>query len=219
MGAEREGDQRGQPGDTLIRRLPTAVAAAMLAGVLLRFVVAPFESAATAPALVLPLLALFLVIRLRSPTGAVLVVLLAGILLAWALGLMGPLPAFVQFSTLQLVTPAFEPGVLIGLGLPLFLVTMASQNLPGFAVLAAAGYVAPTRAILAVTGLASLVTAPFGAHATNLAAITAAICTGPDTHPDPSRRWLAGPVYGRAISSLPCSARRWCSCSRRCRRR
>ena len=73
---------------------------------------------------------------------------------------------------------------------------MASQNLPGFAVLAAAGYVAPTRAILAVTGLASLVTAPFGAHATNLAAITAAICTGPDTHPDPSRRWLAGPVYG-----------------------
>ena len=185
-----------RPLDTLIRRLPTAVAAAMLAGVLLRFVVAPFESAATAPALVLPLLALFLVIRLRSPTAAVLVVLLAGILLAWALGLMGPLPAFVQFSTLHLVTPAFEPGVLIGLGLPLFLVTMASQNLPGFAVLAAAGYVAPTRAILAVTGLASLVTAPFGAHATNLAAITAAICTGPDTHPDPSRRWLAGPVYG-----------------------
>ncbi|MFL5331906.1 MAG: benzoate/H(+) symporter BenE family transporter [Geminicoccaceae bacterium] len=179
----------------LIQRLPAGVASGMLAGVLLRFVVAPFESAAAAPELVLPLIALFLVARLASPAAAVLVVLVAGIGLAWGLGLMTALPSGLEFSTLRLVTPAFEPTVLIGLGIPLYLVTMASQNLPGFAVLKAAGYQVPARPILAVTGLASLAMAPFGAHATNLAAITAAICTGPDAHPDPARRWLTGLVY------------------------
>ena len=108
---------------------------------------------------------------------------------------MNDLPSNLEFSTLRLVAPVFEPAVLIGLGIPLYLVTMASQNLPGFAVLKAAGYQVPARSILAVTGLASLATAPFGAHATNLAAITAAICTGPDAHPDPVRRWLTGLVY------------------------
>lgn len=184
-----------RPVNDLLQRLPSAVAAGMLAGVLLRFVTAPFESVATSPELVLPLLGLFLVARLVSPIGAVLVALVGGVGLAWALGLMGAVPQGLQLSTLQLVVPAFEPGVLLGLGLPLFLVTMASQNLPGFAVLQAAGYRPPTRSILAVTGIASLLTAPFGAHASNLAAITASICTGPDVHPDPGRRWLTGPVY------------------------
>lgn len=184
-----------RPVNDLLQRLPSAVAAGMLAGVLLRFVTAPFESVATSPELVLPLLGLFLVARLVSPIGAVLVALVGGVGLAWALGLMGAVPQGLQLSTLQLVVPAFEPGVLLGLGLPLFLVTMASQNLPGFAVLQAAGYRPPTRSILAVTGIASLLTAPFGAHASNIAAITASICTGPDVHPDPGRRWLTGPVY------------------------
>lgn len=184
-----------RPVNDLLQRLPGTVAAGMLAGVLLRFVTAPFESLAGSPELVLPLLLLFLVARLVSPIGAVLVVLVGGVGLAWALGLMGAVPPGLQLSTLQLVLPAFEPGVLLGLGLPLFLVTMASQNLPGFAVLQAAGYRPPTRSILAVTGIASLLTAPFGAHASNLAAITAAICTGPDVDPDPGKRWLTGPVY------------------------
>jgi benzoate membrane transport protein len=78
---------------------------------------------------------------------------------------------------------------------PLFLVTMASQNLPGFAVLRASGYTPPTRPILAATGLASIASAFFGRHTTNMAAISAAICTGPDTHPDPARRWMVGPFY------------------------
>ena len=113
-----------------------------------------------------------------------------------AFRLAGPLPELRLFEP-RPGRPAFEPAALIGLGVPLFLVTMASQNLPGFAVLRAAGYEkAPSRSILAVTGLASLATAPFGAHATNLAAISAALCTGPDTHPDPEKRWLAGPFYG-----------------------
>ncbi len=184
-----------RPVNDLLQRLPAAVAAGMLAGVLLRFVTAPFESVAGSPELVLPLLGLFLVARLVSPIGAVLVVLVGGVGLAWALGLMGAVPSGLHLSMLQLVVPTFEPGVLLGLGLPLFLVTMASQNLPGFAVLQAAGYRPPARSILAVTGIASLLTAPFGAHSSNLAAITASICTGPDVHPDPGRRWLTGPVY------------------------
>lgn len=185
-----------KPIGDLIARIPASVAAAMLAGVLLRFVLAVFESAQASPALVLPLLGLFLVARLVSPAGGMLIVLLAGIALAFGLHLTSPLPDGLAFSTLVWITPRFEPATLVGLGLPLFIVTMASQNLPGFAVLRAAGYKPPVRPILAVTGLGSMLTAPFGAHTTNLAAITAAICTGPDTHPAPEKRWQAGVAYG-----------------------
>lgn len=179
----------------LIERIPASVAAAMLAGVLVSFVVAVFEAAGDRPALVLPLVALFLVVRLASASASVLAVLIAGGALAWGLGLTGAMPDGLGLSTLTPVMPVFDPAVLIGLGLPLYLVTMASQNLPGFAVLRAAGYTPPSRSILTVTGLASILTAPFGAHTSNLAAITAAICTGEDAHPDPARRWLTGPVY------------------------
>ena len=79
--------------------------------------------------------------------------------------------------------------------MPLYLVTMASQNLPGFAVLRASGYQPPTQPVLAVTGAASLGTAFLGAHTSNLAAISAALCTGPDAHPDPAKRWITGPFY------------------------
>ena len=191
-----------RPIGDLIARIPTSVAAAMLAGVLLRFVVAVFESVQTAPELVLPLVGLFLVARLVSPSAAVLIVLGAGVLLAFSLGLNGPLPTDAKLSTLAFVMPVFEPSVLIGLGLPLYLVTMASQNLPGFAVLRAAGYPVPSRSILAVTGIASLVTAPFGAHTSNLAAITASICTGPDAHPDSKKRWRTGPAYALCYVAL-----------------
>ena len=181
-----------------IERIPVAIAAAMLAGVLLRIVMAPFDVLPSAPALVVPLLALYLVLRLLTPSLAAIVVLLAGAVLSVLLGLVGPIePA----AAMQLVAihPRFEPGVLIGLGVPLFLVTMASQNLAGFAVLRASGYTdVPSRSILAVTGLASLATAPFGAHTSNLAAISAAICTGPDCHRDPAKRWQAGPAYALA---------------------
>jgi benzoate membrane transport protein len=182
----------------LIERIPAAIAAAMLAGVLLRFVTGVFESAGLQPALVLPLVGVFLVVRLATPAGASLAVIAAGGALAWGLGLTGPLPEGFGLSTLEVVAPAFEPAVLVGLGIPLFLVTMASQNLPGFAVLRASGYAPPTRSILAATGLASLVSAPFGASTSNLAAITAAICTGPDVHPDPAKRWMTGPFYALA---------------------
>jgi benzoate membrane transport protein len=184
-----------KPFGRLIERIPTAIAAAMLAGILIRFVMAVFESAGAAPALVLPLVGLFLLVRLFNPALAVLAVLFVGLAAALGTGRAGALPSDLSLSSLAFIAPAFEPAVLIGLGLPLFLVTMASQNLPGFAVLRASGYAPPSRPILAVTGLASVVTAFFGAHTSNLAAISAAICTGPDTHPDPGKRWMVGPFY------------------------
>jgi benzoate membrane transport protein len=185
-----------RPVGRLIERIPAPVAAAMLAGVIIRFVVAVFESAQTSPSLVLPLVGLFLLARVLNPAMAVLAVLAAGLAGSFGFGLAAPLQIASPFSTLTLVTPRFEPKALIGLGLPLFLVTMASQNLPGFAVLRASGYSeVPTRSILGVTGLASVVTAFLGASTSNLAAISAAICTGPDTHPDPAKRWMTGPFY------------------------
>jgi benzoate membrane transport protein len=193
-----------KPFGRAIERIPTPIAAAMLAGVLLQFVVGVFQSAQGAPGLVLPLMAIFLVVRLFNPALAVLAVLFVGLGVAFGGGMARPLTSDFSLSSLTFIEPVFEPTVLIGLGLPLFLVTMASQNLPGFAVLRASGYQPPSRPILAVTGLASVVTALFGAHTSNLAAISAAICTGPDTHPDPAKRWMVGPFY--ALSYLAFAA-------------
>lgn len=190
-----------RPLGRLIERIPSSVASAMLAGVIFSFVVALFDHIPELPELVLPLLLVFLVARLFSPTWAVLAVLVLGCLLAWALGLtsaVGP----VGLSQVTWIAPRFDAGVLLGVGVPLYLVTMASQNLPGLAVLRAAGYQPPTRPLLAVTGAASLLTAGFGAHTTNLAAITASLCTGPDAHPDKDKRWLCGPVYALGYVGL-----------------
>lgn len=178
----------------LIERIPVSIAAAMLAGILLRLVVAMVDQVPHQPLLVLPLIVLFLVMRLVMPALASLVVLAAGAALAWALGLVKPIPP-LGISTLVVTLPTWDLATLIGLGVPLYLVTMASQNLPGFAVLRASGYEPPTQPILAVTGAASLGTALLGAHTSNLAAISAALCTGPEAHADPAKRWMTGPFY------------------------
>ena len=183
-----------RPLGRLIERIPASIASAMLAGILLRLVVAMVEQVPHAPLLVLPLVALFLVVRTVWPALASLVVLVAGALLAWTLGLVKPIPS-LGLSHLEIVTPAWDAASLIGLGVPLYLVTMASQNLPGFAVLRGSGYQPPTQPVLAVTGGVSLATAFLGAHTSNLAAISAALCTGPDAHPDPAERWKTGPFY------------------------
>ncbi|MAL77368.1 MAG: benzoate transporter [Rhodospirillaceae bacterium] len=185
-----------KPLATLIAKIPSALASAMLAGVLIGFSIAVFDQAAQDPLLVLPLVAVFLIVRMVSATWAVIAVLGAGVAWAAILGKIAPMTGGIELTSLELISPVFDPAALIGLGLPLFLVSMASQNLPGFAVLRAAGYEPPTRSALAVTGLASLLTAPFGAHTTTLAAITASLCTGPDTHPDPNKRWISGIFYG-----------------------
>lgn len=179
----------------LIETIPMAVASGMLGGVIGVIVIAGVRAAGAEPMVLMPLAALYFALRLWHPALAVLGVLVAGIAVAV---LSGQTSAAVtpELSTLILTRPEFSASALIGLGVPLWLVTMVSQNLSGLAVLRADGYRPPAAPIVAVTGLLSALTAPFNAHTTNLAAISASICTGPDTHPDPARRWLAGPVYG-----------------------
>jgi benzoate membrane transport protein len=178
-----------------ISALPPAVAAAMLAGVLLPFVMAVARDAAALPALILPLIAIFLVVRLVNPLYATLATLAAGLALAFTLSGGPPSTSFDPLP-FTFIMPDFDPAVLLGLGVPLYLVTMASQNLPGFAVLRATGYTPPVRPALLVTGGGSALAALWGAHTFNMAAITAAICLDSSTEPDPSRRWRVGVVYG-----------------------
>ena len=175
----------------LVERLPIPIASGMLAGVILKFVVSAVESARTLPLLVLPMIAVFFLLRLWSPSWAVVTVLVGGAAASFAAGLAKPIGPF-EPGTLALILPEWDLAVLVGLGIPLYLVTMASQNLAGAAVLRAAGYSPPLPSILMLTGLGSAVSALAGSHTSNLAAISAAICTGPECHPDPARRWMAG---------------------------
>jgi benzoate membrane transport protein len=184
-----------KPLGDLVAKIPASIASAMLAGVVLPFVVQVFVQAGAAPALVLPLIALFLAVRLFNPHMAVVAVLGAGGALAYALGLASPLRSTLGLSEFIFVVPSFDWTAVVGLALPLYIVTMASQNLAGFAVLKASGYPVPVRDALAATGLASFAGAFSGAIPLGMAAITASICTGPDTHPDKDKRWVAGLWY------------------------
>lgn len=186
-----------RPLTRLISKIPASVASAMLAGIVVTFVINAAKTVAVDPLLVLPLVAAFFVIRLFNPALSVLAVLIGGGVLAFGLGRVGSLPT-PTLSSLELIAPQFTLAATIGLALPLYLVTMASQNLSGLAVLRSAGYDPPAGELIGVTGLVSVLTAPFGALTSNLAAISAAICTGPDAHPDPAERWKTGPFYALA---------------------
>jgi benzoate membrane transport protein len=177
-------------------RIPRALAAALLAGVLARFGFDACLALKASPALVLVMLAAYLLGRRLWPRYAVPGVLLAGMAVAAGQGTLNL--GAVQWRLAQPVwtLPAFSVQALIGLALPLFVVTMASQNLPGVAAQRAAGYDTPVSPPVAVTGLASLLLAPFGGYALNLAAITAAICMGREAHADPARRYMAAVMAG-----------------------
>lgn len=181
----------------LIARIPSSVASGMLAGIVVTFAINAAKAVPTDPWLILPLIVAFFVIRLLNPALSVLAVLIGGGAAAFLTGRVGGLPT-PELSTLTLVWPSFTAASIIGLALPLYLVTMASQNLSGLAVLRAAGYHPEPGPLIGVTGLFSLLSAPFGASTTNLAAISAAICTGPDVDPDPAQRWKTGPFYALA---------------------
>jgi benzoate membrane transport protein len=182
--------------DALIRRLPRSIAAAMLAGILLRFGTELFGSAKSQPVLVLAMFAAYLAMKRLRPRYAVALVLLVGVACSAALGLLHGDRFTLALATPQWTTPEFTLHALVNLALPLALVTLTGQHMPGMAVLRAAGYATPASPIVTTTGLASLLLAPFGAHGVNLAAITAAICTGPEAHEDPARRWIAGLACG-----------------------
>ena len=182
--------------ERLIDRIPGALAAALLAGVLIRFALNGFAAAQTRPALVLSMAGAYDLVRRVSPRYAVLSALAVGLLVTWIEGLFGPLDLPSGLTRPEWVTPHFSLSAAIGVALPLFVVTMASQNVPGVAALHAHGYRPPISPIVTTTGVATTVLAPFGGFTFNLAAITASICLGREAHPDPRRRYTAAVAAG-----------------------
>jgi benzoate membrane transport protein len=176
-----------------VERIPPPLAAAMLAGVLLDLCLAPVRAVGELPWLALPVVIAWALMLKWKRLWAVP----AAVVVAVAALALGPgLPGASGFTppSLVWVTPAFEWGAMVGIALPLFLVTMASQNLPGLAVLQTNGYQPAMRPVFLVTGAGSFAGGFFGGQLVNLAAITAALCAGPESHPDPKRRWVAGAV-------------------------
>ena len=191
--------------ERLMDRLPLALAGALLAGVLARFCLDAVLAVRSAPLLVLAMVAAYLLGRRWWPRYAVPGLLLIGVALAaWQGRLDWPalqaLPG--GLTTPVWTTPRFTVAATIGLALPLFIVTMASQNLPGVAAQRAAGFAVPVSPVITATGIVTLLLAPFGAFAVNLAAITAAICMSPEAHPDPARRWVAPVAAGVFYTAL-----------------
>ncbi|GGI84165.1 benzoate/H(+) symporter BenE family transporter [Pseudarthrobacter scleromae] len=188
----------------LMARIPATLAQAMLAGVLLQLCLAPFKALGTVPLFIAPVILCWLLMMRLAPRWSVpaaLLVALAviGISLASGGTSLGdgeilPVPAWT--------TPAFSLQAMAGIALPLFVVTMASQNVPGVAVLRSFGYDTPWRPAMLVTGAGTAAAAPFGAHAVNLAALSAALAAGEEAGPDRSRRWVAGFTSGLAYLVL-----------------
>ena len=188
--------------ERLVRRLPASLAAALLAGILFKIGSEIFIAAQHRTSLVLGMFFTYLIIKRVSPRYAVLAALLVGIAVSGMLGLLNFSGFALELAAPVWTTPSFSLAATISIGIPLFVVAMASQNMPGVAVLRADGYDTPTSPLITVTGIASLLTAPFGSHGINLAAISAAICTGPHAHEDKSKRYTAaiwcGIFYGIA---------------------
>ncbi|MGV2705623.1 UNVERIFIED_CONTAM: benzoate/H(+) symporter BenE family transporter [Aeromonas salmonicida] len=177
--------------DRLMRHIPAPLAAAMLAGVLLRFGLDLFKVAPQDPLLLGTLLLAFLLGRHLWPRYTMVLVLAMGITLCALRGDLQLDTLHWQLASPVWTWPSFSFDALFGIALPLFIVTMTSQNMPGITILRAHGYQPATSSLITWTGLTGLLLAPFGGYAFNLAAITAAICMGKDVDPDASRRWPA----------------------------
>jgi len=182
--------------ERVMTRIPGSIAAGMLAGVLLRFGLEVFVAAKTQPSMVLAMLFAYLFARRWVPRYAVLLALAAGVAIALAQGSLALGSVSLSLAQPVFTAPQFSIGALFGVALPLFVVTMASQNVPGVAVIRASGYTVPISPVIGWTGVATLLLAPFGAYALNLAAITAAICMGREAHEDPARRYVAAVAAG-----------------------
>ena len=200
--------------EKLMNRIPVAIASALLAGVLTRFGLQGFAAAQTALPLVLIMLGVYLLGRRIAPRYAVVFTLLAGVGFAALQGQLAWSSVNLSFTLPVWVVPQFSLAAVVSLAIPLFVVTMASQNLPGVAAIRATGYDGqiPISKVITLTGLATLVLAPIGAFALNLSAITAAIVMGKEAHADPDKRYTAavscGAIYlvigvcGAAVTSL-----------------
>lgn len=189
--------------ERVMNRIPMAIASALLAGVLARFGLQAFAAAQTALPLVVLMLLAYLLSRRLAPRYAVVVTLAAGVALVLARRQFNAGALSLEWAVPVFTAPVFTLAAFTSLALPLFIVTMASQNLPGVAAIRAAGYhQMPISRVITITGLATIVLAPFGAFALNLSAITAAICMGPEAHPDPRKRYTATVVSGVLYAAI-----------------
>ena len=198
--------------ERMMAKIPLSLAGALLAGVLARFGLDAFVAARSAPGLVLAMLGAYLLGRRFWPRYAVVGVLAVGVAIAAATGRLHAGSVDWAFTVPVFTAPEFTWRATVSLALPLFVVTMASQNLPGVAAIRSAGFEVPVSKVVTLTGVATLLLAPFGAFALNLAAITAAICLGREAHADPDRRWVAAAangvlyclvgVFGAAVAGL-----------------
>ena len=188
--------------ERLVKRIPSSLAAALLAGILFKIGSEIFVAAQHRTGLVLGMFFTYLIVKRLLPRYAVLAALLIGTLLSGMLGLLDFSGFALELAVPVWTTPSFSLAATISIGIPLFVVAMTSQNMPGIAVLRADGYNVPASPLITTTGVASLLLAPFGSHGINLAAISAAICTGPHAHEDPKKRYTAamwcGIFYGIA---------------------
>ena len=180
----------------LMKLIPHSLAAAMLAGVLLRFGLQAFSNLDGHFLLCGSMLAAWLMAKALAPRYAIVATLLVGGAVAWAGGDVVTKDIAVSVVMPQFVAPAFTFTTLLSIGVPFFLVTMASQNAPGFATMKASGYPLAVSPLIIVTGGLALLLSPFGVFSICIAAITAAICQSPDAHPDADKRWLAAAAAG-----------------------
>lgn len=188
----------------VLAKIPEGVVSAMLAGILFSFGVDIFTSLHASPLSAGSMLVAYLLARRFVPTYAVVAALVVGVAVAAVTGGLGVDVPGPGFAVPNFTAPEFSAGALVGIGVPLLVATLAGQYAPGLAVLHASGYRPDARVVCGATGVASVLLAPFGSHALNPAAITAAICTGPDAHRDPSRRWVAGVACGAGYLVVGC---------------
>ncbi|MBZ7512827.1 MULTISPECIES: benzoate/H(+) symporter BenE family transporter [Klebsiella] len=196
----------------LMKIIPHSLAAAMLAGILLRFGMQAFASLQGNLLLCGSMFAVWLLCKVWLPRFAVVAALLAGGAVAGFSGEVTTSQIAFSFVAPSWIAPEFTPALLLSVGVPFFLVTMASQNAPGFATLQASGYRVPVSPLIVATGGLALLLSPFGVYSICIAAITAAICQSPEAHPDPQKRWLAAAaagvfyllagIFGGSITSL-----------------
>ena len=196
----------------LMRLIPHSLAAAMLAGVLLRFGLQAFSNLDGHLMLCGSMIAAWLMAKALAPRYAIVATLLVGIIVAWAGGDVVTKELTLSVVMPEFIAPTFSFTSLVSIGLPFFLVTMASQNAPGFATMQASGYPLAVSPLMIFTGGLALLLSPFGVYSICIAAITAAICQSPDAHPDAGKRWLAAiaagafyllaGIFGGSISGL-----------------
>jgi len=179
------------PLEKLFKWLPQQLASAMLAGILLNFGLSVFTQINIQPMLILSMFISYLLARRFTPQWALFIVIIVSVVIAWHLQLIENKNINWQWSEIQFIKPDFSWSVIVGISLPLFIVTTAAQNIPGIAMLQSFGYQAPIKKILSITGLTNLFTAVFGSYALNLAAISASLCMTEDVHPDPKKRYWA----------------------------